>query len=383
MVLRPSPADILINGEFKIKTGAFLNSALISDLLPKEYELLIEKEGYHSWKKNVKVEEGQMTKILNVLLFKKNPSFEIFEENVEYFSFSPTGRKIIFQKSNKEIEVLAEEERKKFSIPEKINKIKWGDTENYFLIESETRYLIVETEKEKITFLKENIEQVSLNEEKVFYLKNNDLYSQNFTTEEELVLLSENVLTYTIKENNIFFMNESGFLKKTNLEGEIIKILNKRPFLTEENDLKIEVISEILFLRKNDKLFFINNNLESFKEIHHSVKELSYKNQIVFHNNHEVWLLNPNHLRDIKEREEIEKTFISRFSEKIKDCYWLNPHYLIFTVGDRIKISETDTKDIVNMKKIAEFKNPKIHWDNDKLYILENGTVFVSEEIIP
>jgi len=73
--------------------------------------------------------------------------------------------------------------------------------------------------------------------------------------------------------------------------------------------------------------------------------------------------------------------FLTRFSEKIGRIFWLTNDYLIFNVGDKIKIAEIDSRDQLNVIDLAEFNSPQIFWSqkDGKLYVqLQNadGTAF-------
>ena len=91
---------------------------------------------------------------------------------------------------------------------------------------------------------------------------------------------------------------------------------------------------------------------------------------------HEIW---------IKFSEEKEKIFLIRFSENIGKIFWFNDYYLIFNVGDKIKVAEIDDRDRLNVVDLAEFKTPEIFWDslNDKLYVLSGGALYVSAKLLP
>jgi len=91
---------------------------------------------------------------------------------------------------------------------------------------------------------------------------------------------------------------------------------------------------------------------------------------------HEIWV------EFIKEK---KKIFLTRFSENIGKVFWLNDYYLIFNVGDKIKVAEIDDRDRLNVIDIAEFKAPEIFWDNPngKLYVLSEGVLYVSEKLFP
>jgi len=110
------------------------------------------------------------------------------------------------------------------------------------------------------------------------------------------------------------------------------------------------------------------------------------ESKLLFFNDHEISFA--------ETKNPIEKIFLYRFSEKIDDCFWLNNNYLIFNIGNQIKISEIDTRDKINTVELPqqifltddtffELKNPKIFWDetNKKLYILDQSILFVSEPI--
>ncbi|MDP2741694.1 MAG: hypothetical protein Q8O66_03355, partial [bacterium] len=89
-----------------------------------------------------------------------------------------------------------------------------------------------------------------------------------------------------------------------------------------------------------------------------------------------------------------------RFSEKIDNCLWLNNNYIIFTINGKIKISETDNKNNLNIFTLPEKlnlsdgttidfankeKSPEIYFNQQdkKLYILTEDTLLSSERIAP
>ena len=99
-------------------------------------------------------------------------------------------------------------------------------------------------------------------------------------------------------------------------------------------------------------------------------------NKIWESNNYEIWIVLP---------EKNEKVFLTRFSEKIENIFWLNDYYLIFNLGDKIKIAEIDNRDGLNIIDLAEFKKPKIYWDKDarKLYVLSEKKTYLLENLLP
>ncbi len=74
----PKKAQIYINDKLqKEATPVF-----IERLIPKEYEVRVEKEGYHSWQKKLKVESKIVTDAKNILLIPISPIIETANQDL-------------------------------------------------------------------------------------------------------------------------------------------------------------------------------------------------------------------------------------------------------------------------------------------------------------
>jgi hypothetical protein len=247
----PKQAQIFIDGKLTKKTDFFIGSALISKLLPREYQIRVEKEGFLAWEKTLEVKEKEVTEAKNIVLFPINPGFE----NIASTTASTTA----------------------------------------------------------------------------FW---NNLVQKATTTATSVIGVSD----FTLKK-----------------EGAILYILNPKT-------------------KEFDKLF---EPLKGF-----SISPDSQK--IAFYSENEIWLL------FIKkntgsETPYGEKVFLNRFSEKIGNALWLNSDYLIINVGNKIEISEIDTRGRLNVWDLGEFKTPEIFWSKNekKLYVLSQESVFVSRQLLP
>ncbi len=69
LAARPLDASIYINGKYKEKTSFYLLPNKINNLLPGEYKVRIEKKGYRTWEKTIKVEPGLVSWANYVLMF--------------------------------------------------------------------------------------------------------------------------------------------------------------------------------------------------------------------------------------------------------------------------------------------------------------------------
>jgi len=174
------------------------------------------------------------------------------------------------------------------------------------------------------------------------------------------------------------------FDPEKNSKDSFFKEKDISPSLPEtKGELKIS--DENIFLTKNNALYKFNfetNSFEKFFEPIKGIKPSPDKKRLVYFSEYEVWILylaeeiSPFHKKN-------ESVFLLRFSEKIEDIFWLTNHYLLIQTNGKIKISEIDDRDRINIILLAEFKNPKIFWSavNRKLYLLDEGSFLVSEKL--
>jgi len=150
----------------------------------------------------------------------------------------------------------------------------------------------------------------------------------------------------------------------------------------------LEIFQNFIFLRESQTLYQFNPDSKSFEKFFEPIKDLkispSYK-KLVYFSNYEIWIL---FLKGELGQPQIktgDKLFLIRLSKDIRDCFWLNSDYLIFNVGNKIKIIEIDNRDRINIIDIAEFENPKMFWNqfNKKLYILSEGSLYASDTLLP
>ena len=139
----------------------------------------------------------------------------------------------------------------------------------------------------------------------------------------------------------------------------------------EVREKQVAEAKNIVLIPKNPNL----NIIDQMPEIEITATSSDQKKVIDF-NDHEIWVLFP---------EKEEKVFITRFSEKIGDVFWLNNHYLIFNVNNKIKVAEIDTRDKINIVDLTEFKSPEIFWDqkDENLYILSQNNLYLLKNLLP
>jgi hypothetical protein len=150
-----------------------------------------------------------------------------------------------------------------------------------------------------------------------------------------------------------------------------------------------ETLKEPYYLDKEKEILYLRDQKsDSLEKIFERTKDAKLSpdlKKLVYFSESELWVLFLQQEIGQPQKSAGEKVFIARFSEKIGDVFWLNNHYLVFNVANKIKVAEIDDRDSINMVDLAEFKDPKIFWDknNKKLYVLSEGNLAVLANLTP
>ncbi|MEK7562662.1 MAG: hypothetical protein AAB509_03215, partial [Patescibacteria group bacterium] len=172
-----------------------------------------------------------------------------------------------------------------------------------------------------------------------FILKNGNLYDNSTG---KLVLIIKNVIAFDADQNNIYWVSKDNLLYKSDFSGkEKMKIFDS--FYSPVKSIKISPDHSKILLSNDYEILFAYLNFP-----------------------------------------DSEKIFLNRFSEKIGECLWLNSDYVIFILADKIKISEVDNRNEINMVELPDIKPVKIYFNQQdkKLYVSTKDDILVSEQII-
>ena len=353
----PQGTDIIIDSKINNKTGLFSNSIFVQDLLPKQHNILIKKDGYLDYQKKLLVKEKEVTKLENVILFKQKIIFDAIKNGVDYFSFAPDNNKLLIAKTeNNEIGFkivnLSSDQKQNFSIPTKDRldnfSIKWSDDSKKNLISIKDDNFIVEPFLAVATItplpLIKNSREVSFNpqnSDQIFFIKDKNLYSNKQT-----LPVIKNIITYQITNQNIIWLSYDGFLYNYDIAGKTNEKISSQIFsVKKSSSYKIKNISGMLFLQENESLFLLNEKSKIIESFYSPVKDIKISpdgQKILYFNNNEV-------LYSLL-IEKQDKIYLIKIPENINDCYWLNSDYFIF---------ESKAKDGKN--KIIDSNVKKLH----------------------
>jgi len=144
---------------------------------------------------------------------------------------------------------------------------------------------------------------------------------------------------------------------------------------------------DTILLKENTTLFLHTRNSQEPREILSPVREVVLspgKDKVAVRNQSELWILFLKEDNEQPQRQAGELVLLTRFSQPIGQLFWIDSSYLLFSLGNSVRVAEIDNRDRVNVANIAQFKAPELFWDNKNsvLYILENAIFSVSEKIV-
>ncbi|MDO8436511.1 MAG: hypothetical protein Q7S82_04025 [bacterium] len=370
----PKQTEIYLDGKLVKKTDFFFGSALVENILPRKYKVEIKKEGYYSWEKSLAVKEKEVTEIKTAILFPQRPNFNVLTKGVENFWLSPDQKNIIiYEKENNIWELKLYELDKNLKsqlISEKDISLRGAELFNLEFSPDSKEIFLEAAAGEKIRY---------------FSLQTDIIPSTLIETTPPLIS-NENILAYQKVNNALYYLDNFGHLFKADTSLASKQKINENPFpVQQETDYKLKVFQSSIFLQENKNLYQFNPDSRTFEKFFgetNNIKISPNSKKLVYFSDYEIWIL---YLQDEGMREKAgSKVFLMRLSEKIQNLNWLNSDYLIFNTGDKIKISEVDERDKVNIIDIAEYKNPEPFWSEDtkKLYILSEGNLYQSDKLI-
>ena len=93
--VRPLGVRVFVDGEFRQETNFLFRDIIIRNILPRDYVVRIEREGYANWQKTVAVAESIVTKFSDVRLFPQNPTRTDIGEGITTAYPSDDGRAVL------------------------------------------------------------------------------------------------------------------------------------------------------------------------------------------------------------------------------------------------------------------------------------------------
>jgi hypothetical protein len=381
----PKEVNISINNKNFKKD----KKTIIKNFLPDDYNIKINKDGYHDWKNTLTIKPQKSTFITNLILFKKSTPNSIFDPKSSSWWFPPKQDFIIFAKNNAIFiyDIKQKKQREIFNLPQKaiINDIKFSPDASKLILnlkkldKNNNDYYYINITYKDNRLLKspsnriDNVKWHNINSQIVYiqsknkiikYDLINDIYTPLFTI--------KNINSFEPVGSNVYFLiqdfdKHKTFLYSYDNKDNSINIkqtlpLSKNYQITYHNQAK-----ELLINDNENKICYImsktKNSLKT-KLIIPNINKCLYNEKInlICHNNFEIFYLANN-----------TKKLIGRYSNPIETIKWYDGYRIILLVNDSLNIIDLNQSEpfyikLLNLEKITDFIVSR-----DKQYIYFNG----------
>ena len=373
--ISPKQVEIYIDNKLIQKTDFFFSSALIENLLPKKYNIKVQKQNYYTWEKNLEIKEKQVAEAKNIILFPKDPDFKLLSTNIDNAWFSKDKKKAVMKESEENIWSL-----KLYNLEKNVKSHLLKETDI-----SQTGADLVDLE---FTDNNNLLLQIASKEQINYFNLQINRIPPLLTKAKAPQSVIKNALAYEILNENIYYLDYLGDFYKTDVSLIKNEKIASSPFnIKQETEYKLYIYDKAIFLLEEKTMYFFNQDekvFEKFSENINSLKISPDQQKIAYFSDSEIKILFLEEQTFQPRRQAMETIFLIRLSENIKDVFWINSNYLLFTTNNTLKIAEIDNRDQVNTIDLATVENPEIflNLQTKKLYLLDRGNLFVSEKIL-
>jgi len=383
---KPKNTKIYLNGE--IQKNLFNNitytPAKIKNLIPKQYNIKFELDGYWPWEKKLNIYPGIATNAENIILFKNNKEELLYNLKINFSSISPNKNYIAIIDDNKLNIFDIENNKQNYLASTTISNTKefvalWSPDSNYLFINNTIYYINNSNISIKINKLPNSVIDLfkwENNNNYVNYInENKDIVEFNINNNETKTIFKNieknKILDYIYFDNKIYIIVEKdGEINLNIYEYNNQKIISdfKIPF---SNIYSIKNINNNLIAihdEKNNICYLINNKTPI--ELYDKFSNIKYfdrlNNDIIYTNDFEIF----NYNIDNK-----NKTFLTRISKVINNVLWMpNKNYIIYSTNNTINSLELDDREKHNIIELATCdKINKIFLNNDSNTIYFDG----------
>lgn len=362
---KPEGAKILIEGRprqtwlnaLTNKNNFLATPAKIKNLLPGEYNLKLELNGYLSWQKKLIINPGASTFAENIYLFKNGLPLQIAAAAVEAVSLAQSKNQAVILSADRLTFInLADEKETSISQTGLSGKaFSWSAGQNKIVIDGylyNLNNLSARVDLKKIT---PNSFNYKWNGDILYYRDKNSLYRFDQSTNLPEKIISNLAFSdYLIKNGYLYLIsqtNQSASLKVFNAAGgQTVKEIN---LPAAANYIFINPDQALLNLYDSGhKILYLIDPSSAYQpltEILNNVKAANWAdgNLLLYGNDFEIWFY------DLNSR---EKNLITRISQTINDVF-LHPNrdYIIYSTEKSINALELDNREKRNSAELIKF----------------------------
>ncbi len=374
----PDGAKIFIDGEPQQKfinemRSKILNStkdqnilttpAKIKGLIPGEYLIRIEKDGYWSWEKKLEIKPGNSTFAEDIVIFKNNLPQPIGSgillnlkqsPNRENIAYTTESKYEVFNTRNEEILYF---DRNIENIGPQESNIVWLDNDN--ILFDDILFSLNDWENPENLFASlsnAKLKSISLNDDNLIYIQNNNSLIKLNTKNKgiETILNSQKIIDYLLKDNLLYTIEELD--KSTYLivydNKNVIRQINLN---FDDNYIFVNTEHHLIniFNSKFDTLYLVDP-LDYFGPLKETINNVTDSfwvdnDKLIYYNDFEIWIYEKNNLK---------KTILTRISDKIYNVLWHpSNNYIIYSTHDSLFTIELDNREKHNTNQLMRLNN--------------------------
>jgi len=402
---------IYLDDKLKRETSFLFRNAIFRNIIPKTYNVRIEKENYIPWEKNVLVESEQVTRFPSIRLFPQTLLEFTVAKNVERVFISPNSKYSLIQQTptapeTKKQVILMNLENSSLSPVFDLNEnetivsVEWNKKSTVSSIKTERRVFLVSIDdvrspKNWTNFLSVNLPEafgvnskiVPTNSPNAMFVVrpgvNAKLNVAYLDIESGVVNsnLLQQIISLDILDNDIFYLDDGGLVHKLNVSE------NNNVELSPTAIAKPQVLESKVRVRNDGGALLVINNKDLFlwqkdshlQRIGSDIKDARWnggEEKLIYWNTNKVyvyWLktvFGPPQ-RFVADREIIEV-------DNIKNAYWAfgSENYLaIETTGPLVMASTDyrDTRQVVSYDLQRDTDLFSLNLNQESIYVIVNN----------
>ncbi len=384
--IETAPKNVVIKLNNKIipdESGLIKSGTFISDLLPKNYQLEIQKNGYLTYRKNLKVEPSMVSELINTILIpQKFESKKIIDNKLKGGEIADISAKkiIIKNQTNNYYLYDTDDSASVFNINASFNNLrKTPETIQRLIFHPfDADKFIIETTKGLYIFDKSRLK-----------LETTAIAGKN-----------EKIIAWTVKNPNIYLIKiqdsrlkiQDYIISSYNLVAKVETSLAQLPINANIVELKISNSGrKIGILDKLGDLLIFDIQTKDIKQIAHNAKNFAFSpdnKKIAFLDNDEK--LNIYFIEDwyknIRKKSGDVISFNLKNKELIENIHWYKDSFHLFikhaneneTVS--LDFMEIDNRPPLNLSPIINnFESAYYDTNSNFLYFIQNKILYTVE----
>jgi len=340
-------------------------TAKLRNIPPGEYDLRLEKEGYLSWNKKIKVAPNQATTLTDINLFRSDVPQLITPAPDGPLSLS-SDRRYLYVASEQKIVLLRSGQEK--SLPSDINLT------GHWLKNSSR--LVVGSSLLSFDGLDNDYRQLvgpetsSIFDEptnRLYYEKEGIISYLDITSRTaNIVLKEENIITYYPSGQTIWLLvaeNGRAILKKHSLTTKLTNVIYELPSVGQYSFINDQGSLLSLYDNQNKTLYLINDNEPASTPI--TIKDAYSwqwldKNTLLYNNAWEIFRF------DIPSN---NSSLLTRVGEELQQIIWNKDRdYIILATTDSLRIYDPRLETTTHLLQTNKISAPVLDADNNILY---------------